>query len=95
MALDDEAVRHTLLWLTEQQTIELERAQQYLFPFLVLCATCGHDRTDHVVGGDADNPSPWPCNFPHTRGAPAILCYCADYQPLTDDQAGYPGGGAT
>jgi hypothetical protein len=39
-----------------------------------------------VVNGDADNPTPWPCNFPHSRGAPAILCYCGDYEPMREDE---------
>jgi len=83
MTLDDEVVRHTLLWLAEG----LSTAADAMFPVLQApCATCGHDRRDHVVAGDADNPSPWPCNFPHSRGAPAILCYCADYQPLADEE---------
>jgi hypothetical protein len=82
MSLDDEAVRHTLLWLAEEATL-WEDVEGVKSP--ARCATCGHSRSDHAVGGDADNPSPWPCNFPHSRGAPAILCYCGDYQPLTEE----------
>jgi hypothetical protein len=82
MALDDEAVRQTLLWLCEEQTA-WDGIESNMFQ--APCATCGHDRRDHVVGGDADNPTPWPCNFPHSRGAPAILCYCGDYEPMRED----------
>lgn len=82
MALDDEAVRHTLLWLIEGMASAADDAAQAP---RTPCSNCGHDRRDHVVGGDADNPSPWPCNFPHSRGAPAILCYCGDYEPMRED----------
>lgn len=78
MVLEDEAIRHTLLWLAAQVTTEVG------MPW-ALCTTCGHGRQDHVVAGDADDPTPWPCNFPHSRGAPAILCYCGDYQPPKDE----------
>jgi len=85
MALDDEAVRHTLLWLAER-VVDLTPPSPSMLPMnLAPCVTCGHDRRDHVVGGDADNPSPWPCNFPHSRGAPAIICYCGDYEPMRKD----------
>lgn len=86
MSLDDEVVRHTLLWLAEQVTFDPVAAAIGNYDRPAPCATCGHDRSDHAVGGDADNPSPWPCNFPHSRGAPAILCYCGDYQPLADEE---------
>jgi predicted Zn-ribbon and HTH transcriptional regulator len=83
MALDDEVVRHTLLWLAEGLTTAADELFQQP---RAQCSNCGHDRRDHAVGGDADNPSPWPCNFPHSRGAPAILCYCVDYQPMADGE---------
>lgn len=88
MALDDEAVRHTLLWLSEQVVLiePFAKGIGAIGYHSAPCSTCGHDRRDHVVGGDADNPTPWPCNFPHSRGAPAIICYCGDYQPLTDEE---------
>ena len=84
MALDDEATRHTLLWLAQQLVPLNEVIKFQESPIEAPCATCSHGRSDHSVGGDADNPSPWPCNFPHSRGAPAILCYCADYTPMAD-----------
>jgi hypothetical protein len=90
VSLDLEAVRLTLLWLCER-----DLSNGGVGMPIALCANCGHDRYDHAVGGDADNPSPWPCNFPHSRGAPAILCYCGDYQPSGGDEYGYPGGEAT
>jgi hypothetical protein len=78
----DEEVRHTLLWLCEGWANAVDEINLFQH---APCATCGHDRRDHVVAGDADNPSPWPCNFPHSRGAPAILCYCGDYEPMRED----------
>ena len=87
MALEDEAVRHTLLWLAERMEALTPRSMSMLPPGAP-CSKCGHDRGDHVVGGDADNPTPWPCNFPHTRGAPAILCYCGDFEPMEDPDDG-------
>ena len=82
MSLDDEAVRHTLLWIVEEMMLDDVLDEGPRAP----CSKCKHDRRDHVVNGDADNPTPWPCNFPHSRGAPAILCYCGDYEPMREDE---------
>ena len=80
--IDDYALRRTLLWLAERVEM-LTTHSPSMLPFTSApCTTCGHDRRDHAVGGDADNPSPWPCTFPLLRGAPDILCTCGDYQPL-------------
>ena len=80
--MTDDQVRQTLLWLAEQ----VEKVQERGGPlWLDACAACGHSRRAHSVGGDADNPMPWPCEYPKHLGAPTWLCTCPDYQPVRDD----------
>jgi hypothetical protein len=79
--MDD--VQRTLLWLAERIDV-VDHASGGGDPFAVPhpCATCGHTRYAHVVNGDADNPQPWPCEYPKILGAPVALCDCPDFEPL-------------
>lgn len=78
--LDLTEIGETLLWLMEHVDIGLPDLN--LDP---LCEACGHGRMSHVVGGDADNPQPWPCVYPKSLGAPHALCRCNDYLRSNDD----------
>lgn len=75
--MTEDELRRMLLWLAECD----EEEDSPPFP----CGTCGHSRYAHEVGGDADNPEPWPCLYPKYIGAPVALCTCADYEPMRDD----------
>jgi hypothetical protein len=84
--MDEQDVQRSLVWLAERLD-QVDKAAGGGDPFLVhhACATCGHSRYAHVVGGDADSPEPWPCEFPKILGAPVGLCDCPDFEPLVDD----------
>ncbi len=77
----DRDTQLSLLWLAEM-TLPLYEHTELARVVVAPCAKCRHDRSHHAVGGDADNPSPWPCTFPQSLGAPARLCTCPDYEPL-------------
>jgi hypothetical protein len=76
-------VRATLLWLAEL-LIPLYAQAELAIIHVAPCVSCGHDRTHHRVGGDADDPTPWPCTFPQLMGAPASLCTCQDYETMRE-----------
>ena len=76
----DEDVRKALLWLAEQVERALLPPSLRDAPSYDICDRCGHNRHHHVVGGDADNPTPWPCAYP--RHGPVVLCDCEDYRPM-------------
>lgn len=80
--LTDTEIRLSLLWLAERiETVDRVSgggSPQTHMP----CAGCGHSRYEHIVGGDADDPQPWPCTYPKLQTAPAALCNCPDFQPL-------------
>ena len=83
--MDEEELRATLLWLIEREDAVKQWNEFYQPPGMSPCSTCGHERAAHVVGGDADNPQPWPCKYPKILGAPHGLCRCLDYQPMSED----------
>jgi len=83
VALEDWQVK-VLLWLAERTDGSLPIVTTYQ-PKPSPCYTCGHDRQAHVVGGDADDPTPWPCMYPQILGAPQRLCDCEDFQPQQSD----------
>lgn len=77
-------VRLTLLWLAKRLD-EIDKAAGGGDPFLVHnpCGHCGHSRYAHVVDGSADDPTPWPCEYPRILGGPVALCYCEDFVPMS------------
>lgn len=83
--LDLTQIADTLLWLAERTDIAASHADVFVLGD-PMCAACGHGRSSHVVGGDADNPQPWPCAYPKSAmGAPHALCRCNDYLRSNDD----------
>jgi hypothetical protein len=80
----DEETRAMFEWLV-RQVDDLILISPSMLPDTSPCTTCGHGRRAHVVNGDADDPTPWPCEYPKVMGAPSALCTCRDYQPMSED----------
>ena len=75
----NEELRAVLVWLCERAN------QQVTTGYVAYCRTCGHELSADRIAGDADNPSPWPCDFPKIMGAPHALCLCTDYVPMSEE----------
>jgi hypothetical protein len=82
--MDEEELRRTLLWLIERDDAAKQWNEFYQPPGRNPCGTCGHELAAHVVNGDADNPTPWPCAYPKILGAPHTLCRCQDFDPIKE-----------
>lgn len=85
--MTDDEIRRTLLWVIERTDLQMDEREREVFQrihssILDPCATCGHGRSAHVVDGDADDPTPWPCMYPVILGFPVPLCRCEDFQPI-------------